>query len=66
MYNVKYKQKRLSENTCIYTRERKFGLVEKLEPLITLTYSLSKIDEAFEMFKTPGLVKGKILIDSEQ
>ena len=27
---------------------------------------LSKIDEAFEMFKTPGLVKGKILIDSEQ
>ena len=26
---------------------------------------LSKIDEAFEMFKTPGLVKGKILIDSE-
>ena len=26
---------------------------------------LSKIDEAFEMYKTPGLVKGKILIDSE-
>ena len=26
---------------------------------------LSKIDEAFEMFKTPGTVKGKILIDSE-
>lgn len=26
---------------------------------------LSKIDEAFEMFKTPGAVKGKILIDSE-
>ncbi len=26
---------------------------------------LSQIDQAFEMFKTPGLVKGKILIDSE-
>ncbi|MCR4909418.1 MAG: galactitol-1-phosphate 5-dehydrogenase [Lachnospiraceae bacterium] len=26
---------------------------------------LSKIAEAFEMYKTPGLVKGKILIDSE-
>lgn len=27
---------------------------------------LSKIAEAFEMYKTPGMVKGKILIDSEQ
>lgn len=27
---------------------------------------LSQIASAFEMFKTPGLVKGKILIDSEQ
>lgn len=26
---------------------------------------LSRIGEAFEMFKTPGAVKGKILIDSE-
>ncbi len=26
---------------------------------------LSEIDTAFEMFKTPGMVKGKILIDSE-
>lgn len=26
---------------------------------------LSHIDEAFEMYKTPGVVKGKILIDSE-
>ena len=26
---------------------------------------LSQIDTAFEMFKTPGTVKGKILIDSE-
>ncbi|MCD8013241.1 MAG: galactitol-1-phosphate 5-dehydrogenase [Lachnospiraceae bacterium] len=29
-------------------------------------FPLSKIDEAFELFKTPGTVKGKILIDSEQ
>lgn len=27
---------------------------------------LSKIDAAFEMYKTPGTVKGKILIDSEK
>jgi len=27
---------------------------------------LSQIDQAFEMFKTPGAVKGKILIDSEK
>ena len=27
---------------------------------------LSKIDTAFEMYKTPGTVKGKILIDSEK
>ena len=27
---------------------------------------LSQIASAFEMFKTPGAVKGKILIDSEQ
>lgn len=29
------------------------------------TVPLSKINEAFELFKTPGTVKGKILIDSE-
>lgn len=29
------------------------------------TIPLSKIDEAFELYKTPGTVKGKILIDSE-
>ncbi|MCD7746131.1 MAG: galactitol-1-phosphate 5-dehydrogenase [Lachnospiraceae bacterium] len=29
-------------------------------------FPLSRIDEAFELFKTPGTVKGKILIDSEQ
>ncbi len=27
---------------------------------------LSEIDEAFEMYKTPGTVKGKLLIDSEK
>ena len=27
---------------------------------------LSQIASAFEMYKTPGLVRGKILIDSEQ
>ena len=27
---------------------------------------LSQIDEAFRMFKTPGLVRGKIFIDSEK
>ncbi len=27
--------------------------------------ALSNIDQAFELFKTPGTVKGKILIDSE-
>ena len=35
------------------------------ESFIYKKIPLSKIDEAFEMFKTPGLVKGKILIDSE-
>lgn len=35
------------------------------DSFIFKTMPLSKIDEAFEMFKTPGLVKGKILIDSE-
>ena len=38
----------------------------KLDPsFIFKKIPLSKIAEAFEMFKTPGLVKGKILIDSE-
>lgn len=30
------------------------------------TIPLSKIDEAFKLFATPGTVKGKILVDSEQ
>ena len=36
------------------------------ESFIFRKIPLSKIDEAFEMFKTPGLVKGKILINSEE
>ncbi len=35
------------------------GLIYRIVPL-------SKIAEAFEWYKTPGLVKGKILIDSER
>ena len=38
----------------------------KLDPsFVFRTMPLSKIADAFEMYKTPGLVKGKILIDSE-
>ena len=35
------------------------------DSLIFKKIPLSRIDEAFEMYKTPGTVKGKILIDSE-
>jgi len=35
------------------------------EALVFKKVPLSKIDTAFEMYKTPGMVKGKILIDSE-
>ena len=35
------------------------------EGLIFKKIPLSKIKDAFELFKTPGAVKGKILIDSE-
>ncbi|MCR4589391.1 MAG: galactitol-1-phosphate 5-dehydrogenase [Lachnospiraceae bacterium] len=35
------------------------------EGLIFKKYPLSRIAEAFELYKTPGAVKGKILIDSE-
>jgi L-iditol 2-dehydrogenase len=35
------------------------------EDMIGAKMPLSRIDEAFEMFKTPGKVTGKILIDSE-
>lgn len=36
------------------------------ESFIYKKVPLSKIETAFEMFKTPGLVKGKILIDSDE
>lgn len=36
------------------------------EAMIGARFPLSRIDEAFELFKTPGKVKGKILINSEQ
>lgn len=43
----------------------KTGDLKFEESLIFKKMPLSKIDEAFELFKTPGVVKGKILIDSE-
>ncbi len=46
---------------CFGTGELKFD-----ESFIYKKVPLSQIASAFEMFKTPGLVKGKILIDSEQ
>lgn len=41
------------------------GELQLDESLIFRKIPLSQISEAFEMFKTPGAVKGKILIDSE-
>ena len=35
------------------------------ESLIFKKVPLAKIDEAFELYKKPGAVKGKILVDSE-
>lgn len=43
----------------------KTGQLKFEDALIFKKQPLSKIDEAFEMYKTPGTVKGKILIDSE-
>lgn len=43
----------------------KTGELQFDESLIFKKMPLSKIDEAFELFKNPGIVKGKILIDSE-
>lgn len=43
----------------------KTGQLKFDDSLIFKKIPLSKIDEAFEMYKTPGTVKGKILIDSE-
>ena len=44
----------------------KTGQLKLDESFIFRKMPLSKIAEAFEMFKTPGLVRGKILIDSEK
>ena len=43
----------------------KTGALKFDDSLIFKKYPLSKIDEAFSLYKTPGAVKGKILIDSE-
>ena len=43
----------------------KTGQLKFDESFIYKKVPLSEIASAFEMFKTPGLVKGKILIDSE-
>ena len=43
----------------------KTGQLKFEDSLIFKKIPLSRIDEAFEMYKTPGTVKGKILIDSE-
>ena len=43
----------------------KTGELKFEDSLIFQKIPLSKIDTAFEMYKTEGLVKGKILIDSE-
>ena len=44
----------------------KTGQLKFDESFVFKKMPLSKIDEAFEMYKTPGTVKGKILIDSEK
>lgn len=43
----------------------KTGELKFDESFIFRTFPLSRIGEAFELYKTPGTVKGKILIDSE-
>lgn len=44
----------------------KTGELKFDESFIFKKLPLSQIADAFEMYKTPGFVKGKILIDSEQ
>lgn len=44
----------------------KTGELKFDESFVFKKIPLSKINEAFEMFKKPGFVKGKILIDSEK
>ena len=43
----------------------KTGELKFDESFIFRKFPLSRIGEAFELYKTPGTVKGKILIDSE-
>ncbi len=43
----------------------KTGELKFDESFIFRKFPLSRIGEAFELYKTPGIVKGKILIDSE-
>ncbi len=42
------------------------GQLKLEEGMVFKKMPLSQIDQAFEMYKTPGAVKGKILIDSEK
>ncbi len=42
------------------------GMLKFDESFIDRVMPLSKIDDAFELFTTPGTVKGKVLIDSEE
>ena len=44
----------------------KTGQLQFDDSFIFKKIPLSQIDTAFEMYKTPGMVRGKILIDSEQ
>lgn len=45
--------------TYTYISEGTFGLVEKPKPVITHTYPLEKIEEAYELFenKRDGVIK---------
>ena len=40
------------------------GMLKFDEGLVFATYPLSEIDKAFDAYRTPGAVKGKVLIDS--
>ena len=44
----------------------KTGELKFDESFIFEKYPLSKIADAFKLYKTPGTVKGKLLIDSEK
>ena len=42
------------------------GQLQFTDDFVFKKMPLSKIADAFEMYKTPGAVKGKILVDSER